>query len=148
MNSWGRKTLTIQRRPTPDAADLVTEEASVRELSVDELEGYLGVYFRETARIDYVCGKEAGWAATLTRESHEAVIAADEETNRPFFERWKGRRDRDAALLRDPVEVETLKAAMVQVLTETFAPMKDVVGIQAAAMLSGGSSPSSAPSPA
>lgn len=86
-----------------------TEEVLVRQLPVKLFAEYAQRIDDEELQVEMFCDKPAGWAATLTVESHEEVVAIGEEVNNAAFFRWCGRRtERRAGMVgavRAPVAV-------------------------------------------
>lgn len=74
------------------ARDESQESVRVNAIKVKECEAYARTIEDECLRAEFVCGKPAGWADTLTRESVEAIIEADAEINLDFFSRWLRRK--------------------------------------------------------
>jgi hypothetical protein len=69
-----------------------TETVHVRQLSVRDMQTYLGVYDDEAKSVELFCSKPDGWADSLTPDSHERVMEKGQELNLPFFESWYQRR--------------------------------------------------------
>lgn len=69
-------------------ADGTPEIVNVRILPVREFPRLAMDIENEAHRIEVFCAKEKGWADTLSRESHEALIAKGDELNADFFIRW------------------------------------------------------------
>lgn len=142
-SAWGHVTATVTIRD--ENGETREETVQVRELTAEQLEGYLIAFLSEPRRIEYACEMPQGWANGLTRESHAKLVEIDEGLNMDFFSRWKERRDRLASLAMDPnlvtLQVEGIKLAFLEI----FEPLKDVAKLEAAKMLSGGLSPMAAP---
>src|SRR5712691_6213097 len=68
------------------------EKVRVREFKVSELPAYAAVIDDEAKTVEMLCGKDAGWADSLTRESLVAVIEKGDELNLSFFIDWSTRR--------------------------------------------------------
>ncbi len=68
------------------------ETVRVRELKISELPKYSMVIDDEAKTAELLCGKEAGWADSLTRESLVAVIEKGDGLNMDFMARWTERR--------------------------------------------------------
>lgn len=64
----------------------------VRQLPVRLMPRYLEALDDEPAFVELLCDKPAGWADTLTIESHEAILAEGERLNREAFFSWLVRR--------------------------------------------------------
>lgn len=67
------------------------EEVIVRDLPLRELPAYLERVENESATVELFCGKEAGWADSLERESAEELLRIGEERNLDFLVRFARR---------------------------------------------------------
>jgi hypothetical protein len=68
-----------------------TENVRVRQLPVNLLPEMLTVFQNEPALVELYCERPAGWAATLSRDSYEAVVEKGQAENGSFFARWLAR---------------------------------------------------------
>jgi hypothetical protein len=73
-------------------ADNSSELIEVRILPIKSYPALLAAQGDECTVIEMYCGKEKGWAETLTRESHEHLLSVGERLNADFFSRWVSRR--------------------------------------------------------
>ena len=88
MENTSTATLTEGTELSVALVDGSTETVRVRKLPIEEYPQYLRSMGDESAQAELLCGKPAGWAAELTRESREAVIDAGDDLNADFFSRW------------------------------------------------------------
>ena len=65
-----------------------TEEVFLRQLPVRLYPKLRDLASDESAQLELYCDRPSGWADTLTPESHEALLAAAEDLNSDFFQRW------------------------------------------------------------
>lgn len=65
-----------------------TESVFVREVKPSEMGKYFATVTNMTQFAEFVAGKDAGWADTLTNASLLAVVDAAKEINDPFFVEW------------------------------------------------------------
>lgn len=94
-----------------------TESVRVRELSVDELPKFAAIQDDEVAMIELCTDKTAGWAKTVTRDSHVALIKAVEEVNGGFFQEWAERIQKREERLMPGItarKIEALTSAVAQ----------------------------------
>jgi len=82
----GKATVTVEK------LDGTTETVEVRQFHLDACQRYLELLDDELAQVEFLCGKQAGWAKTLKIESVENLLATGERLNWDFFERWLQRR--------------------------------------------------------
>lgn len=68
------------------------ELVSIRQLPVRKFVEYAKLLDDEPGRIEFVTGKESGWADNLTPESHVELLAACDAANSTNFFAWLGRR--------------------------------------------------------
>jgi len=90
----GMKTLVQFRDPK-----FAAEEVQVRQLAIEHYPELLKVMDDECAMVEMFCGKEKGWAVSLTPDSFERVITEGERLNGDFFSRWVQRRQKRAEQL-------------------------------------------------
>jgi hypothetical protein len=77
-----------------------TQTIKVRELPIKKLDEFLQKIGDEDACIELYANQSAGWAATLSRESWEAVLDLGESLNLDFFmRRAKARIERQEKLM-------------------------------------------------
>jgi len=89
----GFREVAVEYDPQPETLENpLPETVRVRAIKVKQCEEYARTIEDECLRAEFVCGKPAGWAETLTRESVEAIIEADTEINLDFFSRWLRRK--------------------------------------------------------
>jgi hypothetical protein len=86
------------------------DRVKVRQIRVDEaqLYGNAVIFNDEATQIELYCGKEKGWATTLTLPSADAIADAGQALNLPFFVRWY-RRQRKAKDLQAPTAMQDLQ---------------------------------------
>lgn len=84
-------TLTGCSEFTVQKKDGTPEIVKVRQLAIKEFPTYERICSDELQTIDFVCSRNAGFAETLTIESHEGLIAEIERVNGSFFSRWLAR---------------------------------------------------------
>jgi hypothetical protein len=65
-----------------------TERVKVRQIRPIERQRYLDCFNDDSASIELFCGKEKGWADTLTPESFDLVADKGQELNLPLFRNW------------------------------------------------------------
>jgi hypothetical protein len=63
----------------------------VRLLPIRDLPKYLACFEDEAASVELFCGKEKGWADTLTTKSFEDILAAGERLNLDPLARYAAR---------------------------------------------------------
>lgn len=112
----------------------------VRQLPVKLFPAYLATMNNETAQVELLCDKPAGWAESLTRESHEAIIEAGDKLNADFFGRWLERKKKRKALLPKPEIGEVV--SIIDALQKSNPGLLDELMKKASA---GESSPSTSP---
>ncbi len=71
--------------------DGTKSEVKVRQLPIRQLATYDTKQADEPALVEFLCGKDEGWADLLTHESYEAVVTTGVEINRGPFERYIAR---------------------------------------------------------
>jgi len=72
-----------------------TEEVRVRQLGVEQYPTLFGALFlreNEQEALELYCDKPRGWAARLTHEAHEKLVAEADRLNADFFGPWCRRR--------------------------------------------------------
>lgn len=100
------------------------ETITVRQLPVRDLPRLLQASAQadESAMAELYCAKPAGWADTLTRESHERIIAEGERLNADFFARWLQRKTRREETLFPGQQEALLKLAAQLAISQTPTP--------------------------
>ncbi len=71
-----------------------SEVVTVLDLAIEVLPRLAEALDNELEQIAIYCGKDAGWAKSLSKASQEKVILKGEEVNGAFFGRWLERRMR------------------------------------------------------
>ena len=121
--------------------DGATETVRVRQLAVRQLPQMLGALEDEARLVELYCDKPPGWADTLARASHEALIAAGERINGDIFARWVERRRKNQERL--PRQNPEEQAAVLSAVLKARPELADLLVASAASAL-----PASAPKPA
>jgi hypothetical protein len=73
---------------TVEFLDGKSETVKVLQLAVEKYPLLVQLIGDESSALDLYCGKEAGWAKSLSVKSHTELIEKAEEINKGFFEAW------------------------------------------------------------
>lgn len=85
------ETLLGGRKYTASKRDGSAEDIFIRQIGIEDCPAYLELQDDELRMIEFVCGKESGWARTLAPQCQAEVITEIERINADFFSRWAER---------------------------------------------------------